>query len=53
MGLLIRLAFTGISGLVTFITKEVPWLAIVGALATLTGLILTILQIIVIIRSMW
>ena len=46
MAILIRLACTAIAGLFTYVTKEVPWMSIVGVIGTIAGLVLMIIQII-------
>jgi hypothetical protein len=46
LAILVRLAFTALAGLLTFVTKKVPWMSIVGVIGTIAGVILTVLQII-------
>ncbi len=45
MGILVRLLFTAVAGLITFLTKKVPWVSIIGGIGTFLGAILTFLQI--------
>lgn len=45
MGIIVRAIATAFAALFTWITKEVPWAAIVGSIATVLGLIHTITEI--------